>query len=232
MKNILSSIKLSFLIVFVFGASLFSNAQTTDKCNMMGSESRVDLVSTSGSSLDSIKTGLDFNLNLTLPGLNGCNGNYEVLINTSSNLVQGTTAATYPYPFVNSGVSNQYTNASVLPSTGAGGIGINIPFKFKPGTTCDKEAGRFNVIIRLTCADGSKHNCNLKVNLNAIAHNFWKVEKKHIFGTLPGGGMYWDITLRNTNQNPGIGDLDINSGSLKDVISSDAITSVSGGNRR
>lgn len=229
MKSIIY--KLRFLL-FVFLTAIItlnakSQVQSTDGCTMLGNNISISLISASGTALTDVKSGLDFNLNLTLPGQNNCNGTYNVIVNTSSNLSQGSTAPSYPYPFVNSG-NNEYTNGPVL-SSGTGGIGICIPFKFKPGVTCNGETGTFKVTITLTCADGTKHECILNVALKAIAINYWVVEKKHVFGNLSGGGIYWDIIIKNTNGTRGIGDLNIYNGSINDILSSDEIISVSGG---
>src|SRR5690606_18104004 len=61
----------------------------------------VSLVSSSGSPLDSIESGKDFNLNITLPGMGNqnCSG-YVVQIQTSNNLTLGAQPASTQYPFV------------------------------------------------------------------------------------------------------------------------------------
>lgn len=226
MKKILMSIKKCLLVFIVTVITVNVSAQSSSNCTILGNQISADLVSSSGTPLTDVKSGLDFNLNLTLPGQLNCNGNYNVTINASGNLMQGTTAATYPYPFVNSGV-NEYVNGTTLPSTGSGGIGINIPFKFKPGTTCNKEKGTFKITIKLVCANASVYECELNVSIKAIAQNYWVVEKKHVFGNLSGGGIYWDVIIRNTNLNPGIGDLNIYRGTIQDNVSSGQIINVS-----
>ncbi|HVX52564.1 MAG TPA: hypothetical protein VHB48_20560, partial [Chitinophagaceae bacterium] len=219
-------IKTLLLLFAAVNSTCTLYAQQSAQCGMLGNQIGADLMSSGGTALTSVKTGLEFNLSLTLPGQNGCNGTYSVNITTSNNITNGYTPQNYPYQFAAT-ATNQYSNVTSLPSSGQG-LGINIPFKFVPGTTCDGETGTFAISIDLTCADGSKHNCTLKLSLTAIAANYWTVEKHHVFGDLSGGALYWDVIIRNTNPTPGIGDLNIYSGSITDAVSSDAITSVTG----
>ena len=131
------------------------------------------------------------------------------------------------YPFYSTG-TNQFENSTVISSNS--GLGINIPFKFKAGVTCNNEKGTFNVTIKLICDGVADRVCTFKeISLNAIAQNYWVVEKKHVFGNLSGGGIYWDVIIKNTNGTPGIGDLNIFNGSITDAVSSGQIISVTGG---
>jgi uncharacterized repeat protein (TIGR01451 family) len=218
MKKIFQAINNCLLSCIAILTTLTVSAQSTGSCTMLDNPIGASLTSSKGSPLTSIKSGLDFNVNLTLPGQSGCNGNYQVIINTSNNLMQGATAPVYPYPFVSTSNPNEYKNGPTLP-TGSGGIGINIPFKFKPGTTCNNETGEFRITILLSCnGEPIVYRCSLKLSLKAEAENYWVVEKKWVFGNLSGGGIYWDIIITNTNANPGIGDLNIVSGSITDIL--------------
>ena len=227
MKRILPTIKTCLLLFWGGSTALNTNAQvvSSDICTTFGAESKISLKNSSGNPLDSIKTGLDFNLILTLPGGLCQGGEYVVTITTSNNLELGNPNPNYP--FYSTG-TNQFENSSVISSNS--GLGINIPFKFKAGITCNNEKGTFNVTIKLICDGVADRVCTFKqISLNAKAQNYWVVEKKHIFGNLSGGGIYWDVIIKNTNGTPGIGDLNIFNGSIKDAVSSGQIISVTGG---
>lgn len=227
MKKILPTIKTCLLLFLGIVTALHANAQvvSSDICTTLGDNAAISLKDASGNPLTSIKTGLDFNLILTLPGGLCQGGKYEVTITTSNNLVLGNPNPNYP--FYSTG-TNQFENSTVISSNS--GLGINVPFKFKAGVTCNNEKGTFNVTIKLICDGVADRVCTFKeISLNAIAQNYWVVEKKHIFGNLSGGGIYWDVIIKNTNLTPGIGDLNILNGSIKDVVSSDQIISVTGG---
>ena len=227
MKRILPTIKTCLLLFLEVATALHTNAQvvSSDICTTFGAESKISLKNSSGNPLDSIKTGLDFNLILTLPGGLCQGGKYEVTITTSNNMELGNPNPNYP--FYSTG-TNQFENSTVISSNS--GLGINIPFKFKAGVTCNNEKGTFNVTIKLICDGVADRVCTFKeISLNAIAQNYWVVEKKHVFGNLSGGGIYWDVIIKNTNGTPGIGDLNIFNGSITDAVSSGQIISVTGG---
>jgi uncharacterized repeat protein (TIGR01451 family) len=227
MKRILPTIKTCLLLFLEVATALHTNAQvvSSDICTTFGAESKISLKNSSGNPLDSIKTGLDFNLILTLPGGLCQGGKYEVTITTSNNMELGNPNPNYP--FYSTG-TNQFENSTVISSNS--GLGINIPFKFKAGVTCNNEKGTFNVTIKLICDGVADRVCTFKqISLNAKAQNYWVVEKKHIFGNLSGGGIYWDVIIKNTNGTPGIGDLNIFNGSITDAVSSGQIISVTGG---
>lgn len=227
MKRILPTIKTCLLLFLGVSTALNTNAQvvSSDICTTFGAESKISLKNSSGNPLDSIKTGLDFNLILTLPGGLCRGGQYVVTITTSNNLELGNPNPNYP--FYSTG-TNQFENSTVISSNS--GLGINIPFKFKAGITCNNEEGTFNVTIKLICDGVADRVCTFKqISLNAKAQNYWIVEKKHIFGNLSGGGIYWDVIIKNTNGTPGIGDLNIFNGSITDAVSSGQIISVTGG---
>ena len=66
------------------------SAQSNDSCNKFVSSyyNHVTLQSISGSYLDSIESGRDFNLNVTLPGGGSCaDGYYVITVTTSANIV-------------------------------------------------------------------------------------------------------------------------------------------------
>ncbi len=227
MKRILPTIKTCLLLFLEVATVLHTNAQvvSSDICTTFGAESKISLKNSSGNPLDSIKTGLDFNLILTLPGGLCQGGKYEVTITTSNNMELGNPNPNYP--FYSTG-TNQFENSTVISSNS--GLGINIPFKFKAGVTCNNEKGTFNVTIKLICDGVADRVCTFKqISLLAKAQNYWVVEKKHIFGNLSGGGIYWDVIIKNTNGTPGIGDLNIFNGSITDAVSSGQIISVTGG---
>ncbi len=227
MKKILPTIKTCLLLFLGVATALHANAQvvSSDICTTLGDNAAISLKDASGNPLTSIKTGLDFNLILTLPGGLCQGGKYEVTITTSDNLVLGNPNPNYP--FYSTG-TNQFENSTVISSNS--GLGINIPFKFKAGVTCNNEKGTFDVTIKLICDGVADRVCTFKqISLNAKAQNYWVVEKKHIFGNLSGGGIYWDVIIKNTNGTPGIGDLNIFNGSITDAVSSGQIISVTGG---
>lgn len=227
MKRILPTIKICLLLFLGLATALHTNAQvvSSDICTTLGDNAAISLKDASGNPLTSIKTGLDFNLILTLPGGLCQGGNYEVTITTSNNLELGNPNPNYP--FYSTG-TNQFENSTVISSNS--GLGINVPFKFKAGVTCNNEIGTFNVTIKLICDGVADRVCTFKqISLKAEAANYWVVEKKHIFGDLSGGGIYWDVIIKNTNGTPGIGDLNIFNGSITDAVSSDQIISVTGG---
>lgn len=227
MKKILPTIKICLLLFLGLATALHTNAQvvSSDICTTLGDNAAISLKDASGNPLTSIKTGLDFNLILTLPGGLCQGGNYEVTITTSNNLELGNPNPNYP--FYSTG-TNQFENSTVISSNS--GLGINIPFKFKAGVTCNNEKGTFNVTIKLICDGVADRVCTFKqISLKAEAANYWVVEKKRVFGDLSGGGIYWDVTIKNTNNPPGIGDLNIFNGSITDAVSSDQIISVTGG---
>lgn len=216
MKNIINKIKFLLYAFFMITFTIDTTAQvvSSDICTSLGDNAAISLRDASGNPLTSVKSGLDFNLILDVPGGLCQGGSYDVTITTSDNLVLGNQNPNYP--FYNSG-TNQFKNASVISSNN--GLGINIPFKFKAGVTCNGEKGTFNVKITLTCLDGSVRACIFKqISLNAIAQNYWKVEKKHVWGNLRGGTIIWDIILTNTNPNPGIGDYNILNPSIQDAF--------------
>ncbi|MBX6381331.1 MAG: hypothetical protein IRZ01_11735, partial [Thermoflavifilum aggregans] len=186
------------------------------------------LQSSTGTPLNSIESGKDFNLNITLPGLGNqiCSGGYYVVnIQTSDNLTLGSQPASTQYPFVQTS-SNPPVFRDSIPTTS--GYGLNIPFHFLPGTTCNGETGTFKITIKATCGSHTD-SCVLNVSLKAIAQNYWKVTKQWLWGNLSGGYVKWRIVLQNTNPNPGIGDLNIYSGTITDAITgSNSIVNVFG----
>ncbi len=167
-----------------------------------------------------IKTGLDFNLSLSVPGLQGC-GNYTIKIETSNNLQKG--SGSDPYAFNSVGL-NTYQNAAVISSTT--GINFGVPFKFRPGITCDGEVGTFKITITNECGPVKKE-CVLNVSIKAKAINTWSVKKEHIWGNLSGGSILWRITLTNSD-NSGYGTYNIANGSITDNLSSGTVTSILG----
>lgn len=218
---------MSLLIASCLPAVVQAQWQAT--CNILPNYPvYVSLVSSSGNPLDSIESGKDFNLNITLPGMGNqnCSG-YVVQIQTSNNLTLGTQPASTQYPFVQTSSNPPvFSNASPIPTTN--GYGLNIPFHFLSGTTCNGELGTFKIVIKTTCGN-TTDSCVLNVSLKAIAKNYWKVSKQKIWGNLSGGYVLWRIVIQNTNPNPGIGDLNIYSGSITDQITgSNIISSVSG----
>ena len=229
MKSTISQIRFLILTLIAFFPLVNLNGQTvvsSDICNSFGQPSEVSLKNNLGAPLTAVKSGLDFNLLLDVPGGICQDGHYTITITTSANLQLGTQDPNYP--FIPGSTSNQYVNGGLISSNS--GQGINIPFRFLPGVTCNDELGTFDITTTLTCSDGSLKTCIFKqLSLKAIAQNYWKVEKVHVFGNLSGGGIYWDVIISNTNPNPGIGDLNIYNGSIQDVVTSDAIVSVSGG---
>ncbi len=229
MKSIITQFRFSFLTLIAFFSFLNVQGQTivsSDVCNSFGQPSEVSLKNSSGAPLLGEKTGLDFNLLVDVPGGICQGGHFNITVTTSANLQLGTQDPNYP--FIAGSTPNQYVNGGLITSNS--GQGINIPFRFLPGVTCNDELGTFDITTTLTCTDGSVKTCTFKqLSLKAIAQNYWKVEKTHVFGNLSGGGIYWDVIISSTNPNPGIGDLNIYSGSIQDVVSSDAIVSVAGG---
>jgi len=215
------------LLILVIGFLLArtGTAQQTDQCQLLGtatSEVSAMLPSTA------VKTGLDFNLTLSAPQIN-CD-EYTITIATSDNLLLSTTSGSNPLSFTAIG-ANLYENSTSIPSTNA--WNFPVPFKFKPGTTCNNEIGTFEVIVKTRCG-GVEKACTLHVSINAIAVNYWKVEKTHIWGNLRGGVVLWRIRLwQPANPNLGIGDLNIHSGTITDAVTCSAsscdeyITSVS-----
>jgi uncharacterized repeat protein (TIGR01451 family) len=229
MKRILPTIKTCLLLFLEVATALHTNAQvvSSDICTTFGAESKISLKNSSGGTLDSIKSGLDFNLVLSLPGGLCQSAEYEVTITTSNNLILGYMPTNTLYPFSGTGVPNQFVSALIDGS--ALGLAIDVPFQFKAGVTCNNEIGTFNVTIKLKC-DGVEKVCTFKkISLKAKAKNYWVVEKRHVFGDLSGGGIYWDVIIKNTNDNLGIGDLNIFNGSITDAVSSGQIISVTGG---
>lgn len=212
---------------FVMVASLKVTAQTTvssASCTTLGANSIVSLKTASGSPLDSIQTGLDFNLNLQLPGGLCPGGKFLVTIATSDNLALGTPDPNFP--FQNTG-TNQFGNATTISANN--GLAITVPFKFVAGVTCNHEIGSFTVTVTLQCPGSPDKVCEFNaVTIKALAKNYWTVQKKHIWGNLRGGTILWDVVLTNTNPNPGVGDLNIYSGSIQDVFTGGNIISVSG----
>jgi len=195
-------------------------------CNLQpGHPVTATLVSNTGTPLNSIESGKDFNLNIILPGQNCPSGYYVVNIQTSDNLTLGNQPTSTQYPFGQTS-SNPPVFSSTIPDTS--GLGLNIPFHFLPGTTCNGETGTFKITIKATCGNHTD-SCVLNVSLKAIAQNYWKVTKQWLWGNLSGGYVKWRIVLQNTNPNPGIGDLNIYSGTITDAITgSNVIVSVPG----
>jgi len=166
-------------------------------------------------------TGLDFNLSITVPGLVNCGGNYDIKIATSNNLLLGSNAST-PFSVSN----NVYKNIKPIP-TDSSGEDILVAFKFKPGVTCNGEKGTFMIDVSTMCAGSPVGRvCQLEVSLNAIAKNYWQVEKKHLWGNLKGGNIMWKIRLYQTPHPLGIGDYNIVSGTIQDDINCDSVISV------
>jgi uncharacterized repeat protein (TIGR01451 family) len=207
-------------IVTLLATFVLSNAisQQTSKC-LLTSGVPSSEVSTALPAV-SIKTGLDFNLAISVPGLQSC-GNYTIKIETSNNIQQG--SGTTSYPFGVTGI-NTYQNSTIIPTTA--GLNFGVPFKFKPGVTCNGEIGDFKITITTGCGPVKKE-CVLKVSINAIAINTWSVKKEHIWGNLSGGSILWRITLSNSDPS-GFGTYNIASGGITDNISSGTITSVNG----
>ncbi|MCL6524286.1 MAG: DUF11 domain-containing protein [Thermoflavifilum sp.] len=207
---------------------LCQGQQWQGSCYLGGNSSypvNVSLVSSTGTPLDSIQSGIDFNLNISLPGLSvRCpNGSYTVSIQTSDNLVIGSQPPSSTTQFTQT-TSTPLVYSNSTPISTNNGIGFNVPFHFLPGTTCNRELGTFKVKIKTSCGD----SCVVNVSLRAIAKNYWKVTKQRIWGNLSGGYVLWRIVVQNTNPNPGIGDLNIYSGTLQDVVSgTSVITAVS-----
>jgi uncharacterized repeat protein (TIGR01451 family) len=202
---------------------LFSKAksQQTATCLLTPGLANTEVSAALGAT--SIKTGMDFNLAISLPGLQGC-GNYTVAIGTSNNIIQGSGNS---YPQFSSGVGgniDSFQNSVVIPSTNALNFGVS--FKFKPGVTCNGEIGKFNITISIICG-GVKKSCNLTVSIKAIAINTWSVKKQHIWGNLSGGNVLWRIMLVNSD-NSGFGTYNIASGGITDNLSSGTIVSVTG----
>ncbi|MGZ3755513.1 MAG: hypothetical protein ACXVAY_16990 [Mucilaginibacter sp.] len=226
MKKILSIIKTLLPVIFAV-ITLHANAQaTSDICNSMGDNASVSLKDASGGPLTAIKTGLDFNLILTLPGGLCQGGTYEVTVTTSDNLELGNPNPNAP--FYSTG-ANQFSNSLVISANS--GLGINVPFKFRPGTTCNNEHGTFDVTVKLICGGAVYKTCVFKtIGLTAIAQSYWTVTKTHVWGNLRGGTILWKVVITNTNPTPGIGDLNIFSGSIQDVFTTGNIVSVSGAN--
>ncbi|MBX5438427.1 MAG: hypothetical protein IRZ29_02665 [Thermoflavifilum sp.] len=228
----MKKIGISYVVCFwvmLFSAQLYAQSWQAS-CNLQGNQYpvNVSLVSASGSPLDSIESGKDFNLNITLPGLGNqnCSG-YQISIQTSGNLTLGNQPASSPIQFAQTSTNPPvFSNTTAVPTTN--GYGLNVPFHFLPGTTCNGEQGLFKVTIKTTCGN-QVDSCTLSVSLKAIAKNYWKVSKQRIWGNLSGGYVLWRITIQNTNPNPGIGDLNIYSGTITDQITgSNVITQVAG----
>jgi uncharacterized repeat protein (TIGR01451 family) len=224
-KNIF--IYVVYFITLLSAGKIFAQPQAN--CFLRGNQYPVNasLVSATGAPLDSIESGKDFNLNITLPGMGSqsCSG-YSVQIQTSNNLTLGNQPASTVFPFVQCN-STPLTFCNVSPIPSINGYGLNVPFHFLPGTTCNAELGTFKVIIKNICGNQTD-SCVLNVSLKAIAKNYWIVTKQRVWGNLFGGYVLWRVKLINTNPNPGIGDLDIYSGNIIDQISgSNTIVSVS-----
>lgn len=173
------------------------------------------------------KSGLDFNVFVTLPGLGAedCpgNGKYEVSITPSSNLLYtgGNTDLVTFTPCL----ASAYCNAKTIPNNE--GTSIPVTFKFKPGITCDGDEGTFDITVRTVC-NGLVYSCNLRVSLTAVAKNYWKVKKEHLWGNLKGGQMMWKIQLYQEPHEWGIGDYNIAEGSISDHIDCGIVQDVSG----
>lgn len=214
------SFKLIAVIIALYTSFSISSAigQQTDACLLTNGQINSQ-VSASLPSL-SIKTGLDFNLTLSLPGLTGCE-DYTVSIKATDNLVK--TNGYDPYAFTSTGPNTNIYNATI-PSIE--GLNFGVPFKFKPGQTCDGEEGILKISIKIRCGDVIKQ-CVLVVAIKAEAKNTWSVKKEHIWGNLSGGSILWRITLVNSDPS-GYGTYNISDGSISDAISSGTITSVSG----
>jgi uncharacterized repeat protein (TIGR01451 family) len=220
MKSIKYKIGIWLTIIAAFMFVQRGVSQTTATCQLLGTPSSE--VSVALPSVN-ILTGLDFNLAISVPGIN-CD-DYTVKIVTSGNLQLSAASSSYPIVFTATGV-NQYENVTVLPSTS--GLNFAVPFKFKPGVTCNGETGTFNITINTSCS-GEAKECKLNVSIKAIAQNYWEVKKEHIWGNLSGGSVLWKITLYQLPHQLGIGDYNIYSGTLTDVLSSGQIQSVSPG---
>lgn len=214
------SFKLITGIITLFASFLLSNTigQQTNTClltiGVPSSEVSAALP------VISIKTGLDFNLALSVPGLQNC-GDYSIKIETSNNIEKG--SGYDPYAFGTVG-TNTYGNSALIPSTTA--LNFGVPFKFKPGVTCNEEIGKFKITITIFCG-AVKKECVLNVSIKAIAINTWSAKKEHIWGNLSGGSILWRITLTNSDPS-GYGTYNIANGSIVDNLSSGTITSVTG----
>ena len=215
--------------LLLLAACLTGQAQNTATCNLtIGKENFPVNASVQATSL----TGLDFNVFITLPGLGAKDcpggGKYDVSITPSSNLLytgnSGSLVPFTPCP------APTYCNA--IPILNNEGTSIPVTFKFKPGVTCDGEEGTFDITVRTTCG-GQTYSCSLTISLTAVAKNYWKVKKEHLWGNLKGGQIIWKITLENdhsqVNTQPGIGDYDIAAGKISDHINCDSVIAVSGG---
>jgi len=161
-------------------------------------------------------SGLDFNINLSLPG-SICQGlTYDVGINASNNLILGNNTIV-----VVTGTSPNYNINGYIPS---GGASLPVAFKFRPGVTCNGERGVFTVTIKANCS-GQTYSCLLTIDLTATATNTWSVKKDHLWGDLIGGQVLWKITLNNSNSS-GIGTYDIASGRIDDAINCGDVVNV------
>lgn len=224
-----------FMIFLTINANLYGQTSNAS-CNFYSPPSglplqvTVGLFNNLGNPLTVIESGLEFNLAITTPGgipnsSSGCPSSYEIKIETSGNLELGDIPISNPYQFGGNGV-NQWINSTVI--TPNAGCGINVPFKFKPGITCDGEIGTFKVTVTLEC--GNVYTCTLEVDLKAKAKNYWKVKKEWVWGNLSGGMIGWKITVLNTNTNRGIGDYNIAQGRIWDEVTHGNIISITGQN--
>ncbi len=197
--------------------SLLSN----DICTSLGLPSEISLKDATGAPLTSIESGLEFNITMDVPGGICQGGSYEIFITSSNNLILGNCDPDYPFTSLG---TNLYHSALIPANLGQG---INVPFKFTPGITCNGEVGSFEVKIVLTCEDGSTKTCVFKkIGLTAKAKNYYTVEKKHVWGNLRGGNIIWDVIIKNNNPNPGIGDYNLLDNQIHDLFPQGTITSV------
>lgn len=217
MKNIKSYIK---ILVASFALMQTTIGQTGPKqdCTIAPS-----YIAHSGLSVSSVKSGKPFTLSLSVPGPSTCN--YEITIQTSSNLLYVPTAS-YPLPLV---ITSTVPPIYKVYMPGTGNSNPDYTFKFKPGETCNGEVGTFTIKIKRICGT-TADSCETKLQLTAEAQNYWGVKKEHVWGDMRGGTHVWRVRLEQTPHLYGEGDYNIYAGTIKDVISTGAstvITSVS-----
>lgn len=221
LSYIIRTITIVLLLSLTVGNISAQSLLSSDICSSFGLNSEISLKNASGAPLTAIKTGLEFNLTMDVPGGICQNGTYKIIVKASNNLDLGNCDPDYPFSPMG---SNQFQSANI---PGTLGQGINVPFRFKPGITCDGEEGTFEVTITLTCGDGSIKTCVFrKIGLKAQAQKTYTVEKRHVWGDLRGGNLVWDVIITNTNPNPGIGDYNLLDNQIRDNFPMGTIVSV------
>ncbi|MCP9757654.1 hypothetical protein EGI26_21025 [Lacihabitans sp. CCS-44] len=213
MKNIKIVFNL-ILILLAFQQSIFGQNGQKAECNLGSSKAYAAL------SELSVKSGKGFTLALSVPA-GGCS--YDITIETGQNLEHIPTTS-YPHPLTQTSTSPPKYTVHL----GAASMqNIDQTFRFKPGETCNGEKGTFKVKYKRTCGTVID-SCETTLSIVAVAQNYWTVSKTHVWGDLRGGTQIWKVTLAQAAHPFGEGDLNIYSGTIKDMITPGPTTIITG----